>query len=95
MTTFTPNGEFSREQAATMIMNTCRAIGANVKTSPASSFTDIGATSDWAVDGVNFCFANGIMNGTGNNMFSPKTNYTREQSIMTFNNIKPMSLPRE
>jgi hypothetical protein len=92
--TFTPNGEFSREQAATMIMNTCRAMGADVNNPPASGFADINATSSWAVNGVNFCYANKIMNGVGDNMFSPKATYTREQSIMTFNNIKFDALPK-
>ena len=40
---FAPEGKFSREQAATMIMNTCRAIGANMGTPPASGFSDMGA----------------------------------------------------
>jgi len=84
---FSPNGQFSREQAATMIMNTCRAIGANVSNPPASDFADLGIASSWAADGINFVRANGIMSGTGNNNFSPKSNYTREQSIITFNNI--------
>jgi len=84
---FTPNGQFSREQAATMIMNTCRAIGADVSNPPASGFADSGAASEWAVTGINYVRANGIMQGTGDNNFSPKANYTREQSIITFNNI--------
>ena len=84
---FTPNGQFSREQAATMIMNTCRAIGADVSNPPASGFADMGTASDWAVNGINFVRAKGIMQGTGDNNFSPRANYTREQSIITFNNI--------
>ena len=84
---FTPNGQFNREQAATMIMNTCRVIGFDVDNPPASGFADIGSASSWAVDGINFVRANGIMQGTGNNYFSPKATYTREQSIITFNNI--------
>jgi len=84
---FTPNGQFSREQAATMIMNTCHAIGYDVDNIPASGFADMGSVSSWAVDGINYVRANGIMQGTGNNSFSPKATYTREQSIVTFNNI--------
>ena len=85
---FNPGGQFSREQAATMIMNACRAIGANVSNPPASGFADIGTAEGGAVDAINFCRANGIMSGTGNDNFSPKAVYTREQSIVTFNNIK-------
>ena len=90
---FTPNGEFSREQAATMIMNTCRAIGADVSNPPASDFVDMNSAAGWAVDGINFVRANGIMQGTGDDNFSPKANYTREQSIITFNNINAAALP--
>jgi len=43
--------------------------------------------SGWAAAGINFVGTNGIMQGTGDNMFSPKAVYTREQSIVTFNNI--------
>ena len=90
---FTPDGHLSREQAAIMIMNTCRAIGANVDNPPDSGFADMDSASSWAVDGINFVKANGIMQGTGNNNFSPTAAYTREQSIITFNNINHNELP--
>jgi hypothetical protein len=51
--------------------------------------------SSWAVNGVNFVRANGIMQGTGNNSFTPKGTYTREQSIVTFSNIRHEALPRQ
>jgi hypothetical protein len=77
-----------------MIMNTCRAIGVNVTNPPNAGFADAGAISGWAVNGVNFVRANGIMQGTGNNNFSPQGMFTREQSIITFNNINHGALPR-
>lgn len=87
---FTPNGEFSREQAATMIRLTCKAAGMDVSNITPAGFEDIGNASSWAVDGINFCYASGIMTGTNTSplQFSPKMTYTREQSIVTFNNIK-------
>ena len=85
---FNPNGQFNREQAAGMIMNVYKAIGIEVSGIPASGFADIGTASSWAIPGINFVKAFGIMGGTGNNNFSPKLEYTREQSILTFNNIK-------
>ncbi|MDR1580145.1 MAG: S-layer homology domain-containing protein [Synergistaceae bacterium] len=51
---FSPNGQFTREQAATMLMNTCKAIGMDVDSPPVSDFTDLGSASPWAVDGINF-----------------------------------------
>jgi len=91
---FTPNGQFTREQAATMIMNTCRAVGVNISNPADSKFADLNTAASWAVNGINFVRANGIMSGTGNNLFSPKTIYTREQSIFTFNNINLLALPK-
>ena len=93
---FSPNGQFSREQAATMVRNTVKAYGANVSNCPNAGFTDIGKASSWAVDSINFCYANGIMSGTSTTTltFSPQAAYTREQSIITFNNIDHAGLPR-
>lgn len=85
---FTPNGDFSREMAAVMIMNTCRAADIDVTNPRASDFGDMSAVSSWANNGINFVHANGIMSGTGNNNFNPKGTYTRQESIVTFNNIK-------
>ena len=85
---FTPNGQLSREQAATMIMNTCKVIGGNVGGPLASGFADIDTASSWAIYGINFVCSQTIMQGTGNNKFSPKASFTREQGIVTFNNIK-------
>jgi hypothetical protein len=90
---FSPNAQFTREQAAAMITNTCRAIGANADNAPASGFADIEKASSWAASGIDFVRVNGIMQGTGDNNFSPKANYTREQGIITFNNIDIENLP--
>lgn len=38
--------------------------------------------SSWASDSVNFVLQNKIMQGTGNNSFSPKTSITREQTYI-------------
>lgn len=85
---FNPDGQFDRQQAATMIMNVCRALGVEVSSPPPSGFADLKDAADWARQGIDFVRANGIMSGVGNNYFDPKALYTREQSIMTFNNIK-------
>lgn len=84
---FTPNGQFNREQAATMLTNICRVLDKGTDSTPTSSFADMDSVSSWAVNGVNFCHANGIMVGTSKNTFSPKGPFTREQSIITFINI--------
>jgi predicted DNA-binding protein YlxM (UPF0122 family) len=92
---FTPNGTFTREQAATMIMNTCKAAGIDVSNTASAGFTDISEASSWAVDAINFVRNAGIMGGVGGDRFDPKATYTREQSILTFNNIPmPETLPK-
>lgn len=87
---FNPTGQFSREQASTMIRNTCKAANMDISNTTSAEFEDIGTASSWAVDGINFCYQNKIMTGTSTKplQFSPKATYTREQSIITFNNIK-------
>jgi len=89
---FDPDGEFTREQAATMIMNTCKAIGADISDSHPSGFLDMDSVSSWAVDGVKIVFANGIMQGKGGNNFSPKGTFTIQESIVTLNNINFLTL---
>ena len=71
-----------------MVMNTLNVSwDDNAFFPPDSGFADLNTASGWAVKGINFVYANGIMQGTGNNNFSPRGAYTREQSIVTFNNI--------
>jgi len=86
---FTPDGQFNREQAATMIMNTLKALGEDVGGSPDAGFSDMKEASAWAIEGINFCYANKIMVGTSASppTFSPKATYTREQAVITFDNI--------
>ena len=86
---FSPNGQFSRQEAATMIMRVCRIIGMDVENPPVSDFVDMDKADSWAHQGINFVRANGIMNGTSVEppIFSPKSTYTRQQSIITFDRI--------
>jgi internalin A len=94
--TFNPGGQFNREQAATMIMNTVRVIGADVGNPPMSDFTDMNLADNWAHPGINFVRAHGIMSGVTSSppfRFDPKATFTRQQSIVTFNNIDTDTLP--
>jgi hypothetical protein len=86
---FTPDGQFSRQEAATMLMRICRVIGMDTNNPPVSDFTDMSEASAWAYDGINLVRANGIMNGTSATMmtFSPRGLYTRQESIVSFNRI--------
>ena len=84
---FTPNGMIDRQQAATMLARLCELFGVDISDAPDSGFADLQTADAWAIEGINFCYEYWIMLGTGDNKFSPKETYTRQQSIMTFDRI--------
>ena len=73
----------TREQAATMLTRTyTKSLNAEAKASgAATAFADDASISDWAKESVYFMAENGIINGVGDNMFAPKNNCSREQSV--------------
>lgn len=79
---FDPNQRLTREQAATMIARLATAMGKPLPKVDAT-FADNKSISDWAIEAVGQMQQSGIMIGTGQNGFSPKQPYTREQSIIT------------
>jgi hypothetical protein len=86
---FSTNGQFSREQAATMIRNVCRVAEMGVSDTADAGFADIDAASSWAVDSINFAYNAGLMGGTSTTelVFNPKGVYTRQESIVVFDRI--------
>jgi hypothetical protein len=86
---FDPDAQFNREQAATMLQRVCRVVGMNASAVTDQGYTDISSASSWAVEAINYCYANKIMTGTSTTplTFSPKDTYSREQSIITFDRI--------
>jgi len=101
---FSPDLLLNREQAATMFARVYKKVSfprwslatddrfdlSYVKPAP---FSDDPRISDWAKDSVYFMTANGVINGTGNNMFSPRAitdeekqqgyaSATREQALI-------------
>lgn len=90
-----PNDLITREQAATMLTRLMEQLivafdengrtGWTVWYADNLPFTD--TISDWALDGVRAVYGVGAMTGTTNTTFSPKSNYTIEQSIVTLMRI--------
>ena len=68
---FDPNAKLTREQAATMLSRLANAIGEPLD-EQATTFTDKGSVSTWALSAVGQMQATGIMGGVGNNTFAPK-----------------------
>lgn len=79
---FAPDRALTREQAATMLAQLSSAIGKPL-TAQSPTFADSAVISSWAINGVGQVQSAGIMSGTNNNNFSPRSQYTREQSIST------------
>lgn len=79
---FEPDSFLTREQAAT-ILSRIYALYYNNADYDNKLFADDIYISDWAKQAVYTVKKFGIMNGTGDNNFSPKQNYTTEQSIVT------------
>ncbi len=84
-TTFGPDSFLTREQAATMLSRVYIA-AAELEKLPEiaekATFADDAEISGYAIESVYYMSANGIINGTGGNKFSPKGNATREQALL-------------
>ncbi len=79
---FSPDGQLTREQAATMLARLSAVLGKPL-TDSESTFADSGSVSSWAKAAVGQMQQSGVMSGTGNDQFSPQLTYTREQSVVT------------
>ena len=79
---FVSDRQITREQAATMLAALAGVLGKPIEESE-PKFADNSDISSWAIPYVGKMQTSGIMNGTGNDRFSPQGSYTREQSIAT------------
>ncbi len=79
--TFQPDGSITREQLAAMIYRFARLIGLDVTAkSDLTAFTDGVNVQGWAVDGVAWCVAEGIINGRGNGELDTTAAATRAEA---------------
>ena len=79
---FTPYGYISRQDAAALLMRAAKLVGGDVKVE-AMTFADGSQIAGYAKDAVQYVASLKIMNGTGNDNFSPSGSYTREQAYVT------------
>ena len=71
-----PEGTITREQLAVMLY---RYAGSPTVSGDALTFADADQVSDWAVDGVRWAVANGILSGKGNDILDAQGNATRAE----------------
>ena len=83
-TEFAPNDDITREEAAVILTNTAEFMDVKEDITLFDTvFSDYDTVSDWAKESVRKMDSLGIMRGVGDNNFSPKSNYTMEQSAVT------------
>lgn len=81
-TTFQPGALVTREQASLMLSKVYANLGGEIPQADGTAFADNSSISDWAMDAVAFMSSKGIVNGVGDNKFSPKGNATCEQALI-------------
>ena len=64
-----------------------KAMGEDVDNVPAANYSDIGLAASWAIDGINYCTAKGIVQGSGGE-FDPTGEFTRQSSVLIFAGVK-------
>ena len=82
-TTFSPEGQITRQEAAVMLYRLCTALGYQFPENAEHTFNDADQIADWAKESVEAVSAAGIMSGIGNNAFGPQQVYSYEQSALT------------
>ena len=92
-----PNDLITREQAATMLARLMAKLDEDLGRSMLDRMTGVtlpfvDTIADWALNSVETVYEAGVMNGTSGTTFSPKNNYTIEQSIVTVMRISEWSM---
>lgn len=94
-TVFSPDSNITREQGATMLCRVCKKyeiVDWSIKNdvdfeTKNANFKDNDQISDWAENSVWYMNENNIINGVDSENFSPKSEMTREASLLIANRI--------
>ena len=78
-TTFSPNNTMTRAMLAVVVHRMAGSPEADGTIS--LPFTDV-ANNAWYIDGVTWCYSEGIVSGTSDTTFSPNNSITREQAAV-------------
>lgn len=81
---FFPNNAITREEISVMLYRTLKTVKPenNYSYSYDYIFADQDKISNWARESVGYLYGIEVINGVGDNMFSPKGNTTREEAIV-------------
>jgi hypothetical protein len=82
------DGLFDREMAAFMLVQVHRILGYDITDFVDQKYNDMHEVR-WHPNAINFVITHDVMRGTNpaNKIFSPRSNFTRQQSILTFDRI--------
>ena len=80
---FAPDNSINRQEAAAILFRTAEILGLTSKTSDITSLADYDQIGSWARNAVSACYGLGVMQGTSDTTFSPLSEYTREQCVVT------------
>lgn len=86
-TTFSPQNYIKREDIATIIYRFIKLMYPSEVSDFNGTIADKKDISSYALSAVQFCMGIRIINGTGNNQFSPKGFITRQQAMVIMYNI--------
>lgn len=81
--TFDPYATISRQEAAAFLTRGAKVLGMDTAVIQPSDFADGGDVAEWARDSVSYVSQIKVMNGTGEDRFTPLGSYSREQSFAT------------
>lgn len=86
---FRPTHSISREEIATLLVNTYKAIGFDLTKERNDLFIDNSTIANWAREAVYIVKKEGVVEGIGNDLFDPNGTATREQALIMF--VKTLS----
>ncbi|MDR1820916.1 MAG: S-layer homology domain-containing protein [Oscillospiraceae bacterium] len=77
---FAPDANITREQFTSILYRYAKDyLHLDVSGSAPLKFADAAQVSSWAVEAVQWCYANGIISGKGGNLFDPQASATRAE----------------
>jgi hypothetical protein len=85
--TFSPFSNITREDVAVLISRFIKQVYLQEEIPFSKRIADISSISEYALASVEYCLSHQVMNGTGDDMFSPKGLLTRQEAMAIMYNI--------